>query len=189
MLFKETWFHHQIHKMQQYQTIHFIKLCLTLKNWRLRTVVLEKTRKSFGLQGEQTSQSKRKPTLNIHWKDWYWSWSSNTLATWWEKPTHWKRPCCLKRLEARGEGGHRGWDGWMASSAQWIWVWANSRRYRKTGKPGVLQSMESQRVEDDWVTEQQQPHTSVKFSGFFWTPPDSSHSSVLAFDWPVLDEQ
>ena len=46
MLFKETGFHHQIHKMQQWKTIHFIKLCLTLKNWCLRTVVLEKTLES-----------------------------------------------------------------------------------------------------------------------------------------------
>ena len=33
----------------------------------------------------------KKSTLNIHWKDWGWSWSSNTLATWCEEPTHWKR--------------------------------------------------------------------------------------------------
>ena len=25
-------------------------------------------------------------------RDWCWSWSSNTLATWCEEPTHWKRP-------------------------------------------------------------------------------------------------
>ena len=37
---------------------------------------------SLGLQGDQTSQSWRKSILNIHWKNWYWSWSSNTLATW-----------------------------------------------------------------------------------------------------------
>ena len=29
--------------------------------------------------------------------------------------THWKRPWCWERLRARGEGGDRGWDGWMAS--------------------------------------------------------------------------
>ena len=67
----------------------------------------------------------RKSVLNIHWKDWCWSWSSSTLATWWEEPTHWKRPWCLKRLRAGGEGGDRGWNGWMASSTQWAWVWAN----------------------------------------------------------------
>ena len=39
---------------------------------------------SFGLQ-DQTSQSWRKSILNIYWKDWCWSWSSNTLATWCEE--------------------------------------------------------------------------------------------------------
>ena len=28
--------------------------------------------------------------------------------------------------------GCRGWDGWMASSTQWTWVWANSRRWWRT---------------------------------------------------------
>ena len=50
-------------------------------------------------------------TLNIHWKDWYWSWSSNTLATWWEEQIHWKRLWYWERLKARGEGGGTGWDG------------------------------------------------------------------------------
>ena len=64
--------------------------------------------------------------LNIHWKDWCWSWSSNTLATYSEELTHWKRPWCWERLREWGEGGNRGWDGWMASPTQWTWVWANS---------------------------------------------------------------
>ena len=55
--------------------------------------------------------------LNIHWKDWCWSWSSNTLATWCEEQTYWKRPWCWERLRAGGEGDNRGWDGWMASLA------------------------------------------------------------------------
>ena len=37
-------------------------------------------------------------------------------------------------------------DGWMASPTQWTWVWANSGRWWRTGKPGVLQSMGLQRV-------------------------------------------
>ena len=44
-----------------------------------------------------------------HRKDW--SWSSNTLATWSEESTHWKRPQWWERLKAIGEGGSRGWDG------------------------------------------------------------------------------
>ena len=62
-----------------------------------------------------TRQSWRKSVLNIHWKDWCWSFSSNTVATWCEELTHWKRPWCWERLRAEGEGADRGWDGWMAS--------------------------------------------------------------------------
>ena len=43
----------------------------------------------------------------------------------------------------------------MASPTQWTWVWTNSGRWWRTGKPGVLQSMGSQRVGHSWATEQQ----------------------------------
>ena len=45
------------------------------------------------------------------------------------------------------------WDGWMATPTRWTWVWASSGSWWWTGKPGVLQSMGSQRVAHDWVTE------------------------------------
>ena len=91
--------------------------------------------------------------LNIHWKDWCWSWNSNIVATWCEELTPWKRPWCWERLKAEGEGDDRGWDGWMASPTQWIWVWVNSRSWWWTGRPGVLQSMGLQRAGRDWATE------------------------------------
>ena len=103
-------------------------------------------------RGDQTSQSWRKSTLNIHWKDWCWSWSSNILATWWDESTHWKRPWCWEWLRPGGEWSDRGWDGWMASPTRWTWVWANSGRWQRTGKPGVLQSTGSLRVGHDWTT-------------------------------------
>ena len=81
---------------------------------------------SLRQQGDPTSQYERKSVLNIHWKDWYWSWNSNTLATWWEKLTHLERPWCWERLKAGGEGDDRGWDDWMASLTLWTWVWVNS---------------------------------------------------------------
>ena len=90
---------------------------------------------------------------NIHWEDWYWSWNSNTLATWFEELTHWKTPWCWERLKAGGEGDDRGWDGWMASLTRWTWVWASSGSWWWTGRPGVLQSMGSQRVRHNWMTE------------------------------------
>ena len=107
---------------------------------------------SLGLQGDQTSQFKRQSVLNIHWKDWCWSQNSNTLATWCEELAHWKRPWCCERLKA-GEGDDRKCESWMTSPTQWAWVWASSRSRWRTGKPGMLQSMGSQRVGYDWVTE------------------------------------
>ena len=50
------------------------------------------------------------------------------FGTWCEELTHLKRPWCWERLKARGEGGDRGWDGWITSLTQWKWVWANSGR-------------------------------------------------------------
>ena len=67
-----------------------------------------------------------------------WSWSSNTLATWCEKLTHWKTPWCWERLKVEGEGDDRGWDAWMASPTRWTWVWVNSGSWWWIGKPGVL---------------------------------------------------
>ena len=37
--------------------------------------------------------------------------SSNSLATWFQEPTHWKRPWCWEKLKAKGEEGNRRWDG------------------------------------------------------------------------------
>ena len=70
---------------------------------------------SLGLQGDPASPSWRRSVLGVHWKDWCWSWNSNTLATSWEELTHCKRPLCWEGLGAGGEGDDRGWDGWMAS--------------------------------------------------------------------------
>ena len=62
----------------------------------------------------------------------------------------------LGKMKAGAEGEDRGCDGWMASLTQWTWIWASSRRWWRTEKPGVLQSVGSQRVRRDWVTKQQQ---------------------------------
>ena len=119
----------------------------------LNCSVGEDSWESLAQQGDQTSPSNRKSVLNIHWKDWCWCWNPNTLATWCEELTHWKRPWCWERLKAGGEGDDRGWDGWMASLTWWTWVWASSGSWWWTGNPGVLHSMGSQRVRHNWVSE------------------------------------
>ena len=47
----------------------------------------------------------------------------------------------LGKIEGRRRRIHRDWKGWMASPAQWVWVWASSGSWWWTVKPGVLQSM------------------------------------------------
>ena len=93
------------------------------------------------------------PGRSVHWKAWCWSWNSSTLATSCEELTHLKKLWCWERLKVGGEGDDRGWDGWMASLTQWIWVWVDSSSWRGTGRPAVLWFMESQRVRHDWATE------------------------------------
>ena len=110
------------------------------KNWCLQIVVLEKTIES-PLDSQEihpVNPRGNQPWIFINWKDWCWSWSFNTLATWCEEPTHWKLPWCWERLKAGGEEDNHGWDVWMASPNHWTWVWANSGRGWRTGKPGVL---------------------------------------------------
>ena len=71
---------------------------------------------------------------------------SETLIFWSPDAKSWlslEKTMMLRKIEARGEVGGRGWDGWMAWPTQWTWVWANSGREWRTGKPGVLQFMES----------------------------------------------
>ena len=113
---------------------------------------------SLGLQGDPTSPFWRRSTLGFLWREWYWSWSSSTLATLCEELTHWKRHWCWERSRAGEEGGDRGWDCWMVSLTQWAWAWANSGRWWRTGKPGMLQSFG--RNESD-TTEQQQTTVTI----------------------------
>ena len=126
------------------------------KNWCFWTVVLgENSWESIRLQGDLTSQSQRKSVLNIHCKDWCWSWNSNTFATnvklWliWKNPDAWK----IEVRRRRGWQSMRWLDGITNSvdmSLSKFWEMVKDR------KPGMLQSTGSQRVGHDWLNEQQQ---------------------------------
>ena len=119
--------------------------------------------------------------MNVHWKDWCWTWNSNTLATWCEELTHLKIPWCWEWLKV-GEVDERGWDGWMASPTQRTWVWVNSGSWWWTGSPGMLQSLGMQRVGLNWVTElnwNSRENPSVAFSNLLCHKTGSRHHLSL----------
>ena len=64
-----------------------------------------------------------------------------------------KKTLMLVKTEQKRRRANRGWDGWIASLTQWTWVWTNSGREWRTGKPAVLQAMGSQRVRHNLATE------------------------------------
>ena len=124
------------------------------ESWELMLLncdVGEDTWESLRLQEILPVYSKGNQTWIFIEKDCCWSWNWNTLATWCEVLTHWKRPWCWERLKVRGEVDSRGWDDWMASLTRWTWVSASSWNWWWTGMPGVLQSMGSQIVGQGWT--------------------------------------
>ena len=122
-----------------------------LKNWCFWTVVLEKTLES------PLDCKEIQPVHPKGNQSWIFTGRTDAEAEipvlWPPDVTHWKRPLCWGRLKAGGEGGDQGWDDWMALPTRWTWVLTRSRSWWWTGKPGVLQSMGSQRVRHDWATE------------------------------------
>ena len=111
-----------------------------LKNWCFWTVVLEKT------LGSPLDCKEIQPVHPKGNQSWIFIGRNDAEA---EALVLWPPD----EGEAGGEGDNRGWDGWMASPTWWTWVWAGSGSWWWTGKPGVLQSMGSQKVGHDWVTE------------------------------------
>ena len=98
------------------------------KNWCFQTGVLEKTLES-SLDSKQIKSSILKeinPEYSIRADV-----EAESPILWPPDAKNWligKDPDAGKDLRARGEGGDRVWDAWMASLTQWMWVWANFRR-------------------------------------------------------------
>ena len=126
------------------------------KNWCFWTVVLEKTFES------PLDCKEMEPTHLMGDQSWVFIGRTDVEA---ETPILWppdaKNSLIRKDPDAGtdwgGEGDDRGWDGRMASPTQWTWVWINSGSRWWTGRPGMLQSMDSlpgsQRVRHNWVIE------------------------------------
>ena len=123
------------------------------KNWCFRTLVMEMTLES------PLDSKEIKPVNPKGYEPWIFIGKTDTEAEiptlWppdvknWLTGNHW----CWERMKAGGEGDDRGWDSWMASLTQWMWVWASSGWWWRTGKSGMLQSMGSQRVGRTWLSD------------------------------------
>ena len=122
-----------------------------LKNWCFWTVVLEKT---------LLSPLDYKEIQPVHPKgDQSWIFigrndaKAETPVLWPPHVKSWLIDRCWEGLGAGGEGDNRGWDGWMTSPTQWMWVWVNSGRWWWTGRLGVLQFLgsQSQTRLSDWT--------------------------------------
>ena len=123
-----------------------------LKNWCFWTVVLEKTLESplfckkiqlINPKGNQSWIFIRRTDLRLKLPYFdHLMWITDSL----------EKTLMLGKIEGRRMGQQR-MRGWMASPTRWTWVWAGSRSWWWTGKPGVLQPMGSKTVGHDWATE------------------------------------
>ena len=124
------------------------------KNWCFWTVVLEKTLESpLDCKEIQPVHSEGDQSWVFFGRN---DATAETPILW---PPHAKSWLIGKDSDAgrdwgqEEKGDDRGWDGWMASPTQWMWVWVNSGSWWWTGRPGKLRFMGLQRVGHDWVTE------------------------------------
>ena len=128
-----------------------------LKNWCFWTVVLEKTL-------ESPLDSKEIKPVNLKGNQ-PWIFIARTDAEaeapyfghLMQRTDSLEKTLMLGKIEGRRRRNDRGWDDWMASLTQWTGGWASSRRWWRTGKSGVLQSMGSQRVRHDWMNDNNSP--------------------------------
>ena len=121
------------------------------KNWCFQTVVLKKT-------CESPLKSKEIKPVNPNGNQlWIFTGRTDGEA---EASILWP-PDAKSQLIGKDPDAGKDWrqekrvteDGWMASFTQWTWVWANSRRYWRTGKPGMLSFMgwQSQARMNEWT--------------------------------------
>ena len=128
----------------------------TPKNWCFQTVVLEKTPES------PLDYKEIKPVNLRGNQHWILIGGTDVEA---EAPAFWSSDAnswLIGKVPDAGKdwgwikGEHQRWDGWMASPMQWTWTWANFGKLWGTGKLGVQQSMELQRITHKWAAGQQE---------------------------------
>ena len=121
----------------------------SLKNWCFWTVVLEKT-----LESPLDCKEIQPVNLNGN-QPWIFIGRTDAQA---EAPILWPSDVKSQLIRKDPDAGKdwrqeekrmrclddREWDGWVASLTQWTRVWANSRRWWRTGKLSTLQAMRLQ---------------------------------------------
>ena len=167
-----------------------------LKNWCPWTVVFEKTLES-PLESKEIKPVNPKGNQS-------WIFIGGLMLTMkcqffghlMRKADSMERLWCWASFRAGGVGDDRGWDDWMASPTQWSWVLANPGKWWSTEKPGVLQSMGSQRVRYNWVTEQQHfpiehivSHPQVSpMVDLEWNRSEKTHLHVFGHAYKVFNK-
>ena len=129
------------------------------KHWRTDVVELWCWRRLLRVPwtARRSNQSILKEINPEYWKDWCWSWSSNTLDTWYKELTHWKKPWCWERLRAVGWQRQRGWqrmrwlDGIINSIALSLSKLREIVKDRETWNAAVHEVTKSQTWLSNWI--------------------------------------
>ena len=101
-------------------------------------------------------------------------------------PDSLEKTLIMGKIEVEGEADDREWEGWMALPTRWIWVWVSFGSWWWTGRPGMLQSMGSQILGHDWVTELRIITWGLwSFSVCIWRPPYYMYCVMVCSTWTI----
>ena len=146
----------------------------------MNKVTNEDSWESLGRQGDPTSPSYRKSVLNIHWKDLCWNWSFNTLATWWEQLTQWKRPDAEKVWwQKRGRQRLRWLNGITDSMDMNLGELWQMVKDREAWCASVHEVPKSRTRLGDWTTRTSIPEDPDYFRTDRWEPAPKSTSCFI----------
>ena len=99
------------------------------KNWCFWTVVLEKTLESLldSKEIKPVNPKGNKPEYSL--KGLMLKLKLQHFGHLMQRTDSLEKTLMLGKTEGMRRRGWKGWDGWMASPAQWTWIWASSRSW------------------------------------------------------------